>query len=165
MNKTVNNEQQEHIQKCRELIQSQKTLLLSTVTDQGKPEASYAPYVRDEQGVFYIYVSDLAVHTKNMLQQGSVSILFIRAENETNNLFARERVVFQCKVDEVQQDDECYEKQLQTMKDKFGETVELLRSLSDFHLLALIPDNGKYIAGFGQAFAINVTDDSLRFDD
>lgn len=160
----VENEQQEYIQKYRELIQSQQILLLSTITDQGEPEASYAPCVRDEHGVFYIYVSDLAAHTNNMLQKGCASILFLREENKTSNQFARERVIFQCKVDEVQQDDARYERQLQIMRDKFGETVELLRRLSDFHLLALIPVNGKYIAGFGQAFAINVIGDSLKFD-
>ena len=165
MNKSVNNEQQELIQNCRELIQSQQTLVLSTVTDQGEPESSYAPYVRDSQGVFYIYVSDLASHTHNMLQKGRASILFIAPEQQAKNLFARERVIFQCRVHEVKQNDERYETQLQIMQDKLGDTVALLRSLSDFHLLALTADNGKYIAGFGQAFVINIAGNSLKFDD
>ena len=151
----------EHTRKCRELILSQQTLLLSTVTEQNEPECSYAPYVRDQQGVFYIYVSELATHTKNMLQKRSASMLFIRPENEVKNLFARERVVYKCVVDEVQSSDEQYHKQLLNMKDKFGETVELLRSLSDFHLLALTPLNGKYIAGFGQAYNIDLTSDRV----
>ena len=44
------------------------------------------------------------------------------------------------------------------MQEKFGETIELLRSLPDFHLLALTPVNGKYVAGFGKAYSINVVD-------
>ena len=153
--------QEDHTSKYRELILSQQTLLLSTVTEQNEPECSYAPYVRDQHGVFYIYVSELAKHTRNMLQKSRASVLFIRPEKEVKNLFARERVVYKCVVDEVKNNDERYDKQLLKMKDKFGETVELLRSLSDFHLLALTPLNGKYIAGFGQAYTIDLTSDRV----
>ena len=123
-----------HLKNYHQLIRQQKTLLLSTVSEQGEPECSYAPYVRDQQGVFYIYVSDLAVHTKNMIHNQKVSILFIGPETETQNLFARERAVFNCSIREIQKTDECFDKQLQQMKQQFGETVDLLRSLSDFHL-------------------------------
>ena len=163
MDKFNNDAQEDHTSKYRELILSQQTLLLSTVTEQGEPECSYAPYVRDQQGVFYIYVSELATHTRNMLQKGRASVLFIRPEQDVNNLFARERVVLNCEVNEVQSNDERYDKLLLKMKEKFGETVDLLCSLSDFHLLALTPLNGKYIAGFGQAFLIDVTSDSVEF--
>ena len=154
--------EEDHTGKYRELILSRQTLLLSTVTEQNEPECSYAPYVRDQHGVFYIYVSELATHTRNMLQKGRASVLFIRPENEVKNLFARERVVFNCEVNEVQSSDERYDKQLLKMKQKFGETVALLRSLPDFHLLALKPLNGKYIAGFGQAYLIDVTSDRVE---
>lgn len=153
-----------HLQNYHQLIQHQKTLLLSTVSEQGEPECSYAPYVRDQQGVFYIYVSDLAVHTKNMMHNQKVSIMFIKPETETQNLFARERAVFYCSIREIQRTDECFDKQLQQLKQQFGETVDLLRSLSDFHLLALTPVDGKYVAGFGQAYKVNTADDSLYFE-
>ncbi|MCW8882038.1 MAG: pyridoxamine 5'-phosphate oxidase family protein, partial [Sedimenticola sp.] len=42
------------------LIASQQTLILSTVNQHQQPEISYAPFVQDEQGVFYIFVSELA---------------------------------------------------------------------------------------------------------
>ena len=165
MNKISKQEQEQLNQNCHDLIQSQQTLLLSTVTAQGEPESSYAPYVRDSQGVFYIYVSELAAHTKHMLLKRSASILFIQPEKETKNLFARERVTFDCTVSEIKKLDESYNEQLQIMKQQFGETVDLLRSLNDFHLLALTPIKGRYIAGFGKAFFINTTDGTLNFND
>jgi putative heme iron utilization protein len=112
--------------------------------------------------VFYIYVSELAAHTKNMLHNNRVSVLFIMPESETQNLFARERIVFDCTISEIQQDDEIYETQLQAMQEKFGETVALLRNLTDFYLLALTPVTGKYIAGFGKAFEINIEKGQLK---
>lgn len=146
-----------------QLLQSQKTLLLSTVSNQDFPEISYAPYVKDQQGVFYIYVSDLAAHTENLLDNGFASIMFIRNEEQSPNLFARERAIFTCTVSEISKDTECYEKQIEAMKQQLGETVNLLASLPDFHLLALKPVEGRYIAGFGRAFKINMEDYTLSF--
>jgi len=37
----------------------------------------------------------------------------------------------------------------------------VLRTLSDFHLFALHPENGRFVVGFGQAFTINVIDGTL----
>jgi putative heme iron utilization protein len=144
------------------LIASQQTLLLSTASANGIPDISYAPFVRDYAGLFYIYVSDMACHTANLLNNPKASILFIRPESETSNLFARERVVLSCSVKEIIRDNEIYTNRIQAMLDKFGEVVSVLRSLSDFHLLALRPESGRYVIGFGRAFTINLSDGTLR---
>ena len=52
---------------------------------------------------------------------------------------------------------------LDKMSDELGETMSLLRSLPDFHLLQLIADKGRFIAGFGQAFTININKNELEF--
>ncbi len=163
MSEMDKNAQDQANQQYQKLIQDQQTVLLSTVSIQGQPECSYAPYVRDAQGSFYIFVSELARHTKNMLQNERASVLFIQNEKEANNLFARERAVFDCTISEIQQQDESYNTQLDKMTDELGETIGLLRSLPDFHLLKLSPVKGRYIAGFGQAFMINTADDVLEF--
>jgi putative heme iron utilization protein len=36
-----------------------------------------------------------------------------------------------------------------------------LNKLADFHLFALCPENGCYIMGFGQAYAINIKDGNV----
>lgn len=163
MSNAEKSEQEQTRQNYQKLIQDQKTLLLSTVSAEGEPECSYAPYIRDTQGAFYILVSELANHTKNMLQKNRASVMFIQNEKDANNLFARERAVFDCAVSEIQQEDESYNSQLDKMTDVLGETVGLLRSLPDFHLLQLTAVNGRYIAGFGQAFMINTKEDKLEF--
>lgn len=154
-------EQEEFVENYQQLIQNQQTLILATVSSQGEPESSYAPYVKGDDNVFYIFVSELATHTKHMMESARVSVLFIQPEQGTKNFFARERVVFNCAVTEVRQDDALYNQLLDEMNNQFGETVGLLRSLSDFHLLALTPSKGKYVAGFGKAFSINMADGSL----
>ncbi len=157
------NAQEQANQKYKKLVQDLQTLLLSTVSIQGEPECSYAPYVRDEQGLFYIFVSELASHAQNMLQTQRASIMFIQNEKNANNIFARERVIFNCSINEIQKQDEKYPVFLDKMSDELGETMSLLRGLPDFHLLQLSPTKGRYIAGFGQAFNIDINDDKLEF--
>ncbi len=154
MNQSAQQKQQSD--NANQLIQKYQTLLISTVSAKGQPECSYAPYVRDQQGVFYIFVSELASHTQNMLDTLQASVMFIQPEQLAQNIFARERVVFECSVQEIQRNESNFDGSLQAMKENFGETIDLLRNLNDFHLLALTPLNGKYVIGFGQAFAINV---------
>ncbi|PPK72852.1 hypothetical protein B0F88_103290 [Methylobacter tundripaludum] len=149
-------------QRYQELMASQQTLLLSTASANGVPDISYAPFVRDDEGVFYIYVSEMACHTVNLLNNPQASILFIRPESESPNLFARERAVLSCSVSEISRDDVIYADRIQALQDKFGEVVSVLGSLPDFHLFALRPENGRYIIGFGRAFSINMNDGSLR---
>ncbi|MBF0276388.1 MAG: pyridoxamine 5'-phosphate oxidase family protein [SAR324 cluster bacterium] len=153
-----------------ELLASEQTLLLSTVSEEGFPQISYAPCVRGQDGTFYIYISELAGHTANLMKNPQASIMFIRAESESNNLFARERAVFECSVSEIMRGEENYQKQLQHLEEKFGGVIKVLRGLADFHLFALKPENGRFVAGFGKAFSIEtksgrlepITADQLR---
>jgi len=162
MSEISNQELEDLTKRYLELMATQQTLLLSTASANGVPDISYAPFVRDDAGVFYIYVSEMACHTVNLLNNPQASILFIRPESESPNLFARERAVLSCSVTEIIRDDAIYADRIQALQDKFGEVVSVLRSLSDFHLFALRPENGRYVIGFGRAFSINVSDGSLR---
>ncbi len=161
MNKNKTENHTSIAEDLHELMSAQQTLLLSTATTSGVPDLSYAPFVRDHTGRFYIFVSELAGHTANLLANPQASVMFIGIESESRNLFARERAVFACHVCEIAGDEPVYGVQLQALQDKFGEVVGVLRSLRDFHLFALIPENGRYVAGFGRAYTINVSDNTL----
>ena len=139
----------------QQLIMSHKTLTLSTLSVEGYPEISYTPYIRDEDGVFYIFVSELAHHTPNLQANPKCSILFAAPESETRNLFARERAFFNCDVEELPRGTENCDILLDKIQKTFGNTVELLRGLPDFHLFALKPMRGQYTIGFGKAFTIH----------
>jgi putative heme iron utilization protein len=139
----------------QELLASQQTILLSTASGNGVPDLSVAPFVRDQTGCFYIFISELATHTANLLNNPQASVMFIRPESESNNLFARERAVFNCNARKIERSEPLYTIQLKAFQDKFGEVVSLLQTLTDFHLFALCPESGRYIMGFGQAYMIN----------
>ncbi|WP_430460640.1 HugZ family protein [Thalassolituus sp. LLYu03] len=118
-----------------------------------EPESSYAPVLQHDD-CFYIYVSALALHTRNLLQYKTASLLFIEDEAQAQNLFARRRVTLQVSAQEVARDSEQWQILLQAMQDKHGKMVGLLRTLNDFHLLKLTPVSGGYTAGFGKAYRL-----------
>jgi hypothetical protein len=139
----------------RTLIANSQSLIIASSSELGAAEVSYAPFLA-YQNTFYIYVSQLARHTGNMLRQRQASIMFIEPESEAVNPFARRRLVFECTVGEIDKLQAAYAQLLDRLQDRFGETVTVLRSLTDFHLLALTPLRGQYVAGFGKAFSIDV---------
>lgn len=136
------------------LRQRHQTLLLSSLND-SVPELSYAPYCCDEKGNFYIYISQLASHTNNLIQHQECSVMFIAEEQSSRNLFARERLSFSCRAELIATEHSDYQQRLEQLEQQFGEVIKLLRTLPDFCLFCLRPLEGRYVAGFGRAYLID----------
>ena len=143
--------------------QSVKTLQLATLTAEGKPNASYSPFVIDEQGNFYIFVSQLASHTQDLLANPQASILLIQDEAQTKQIFSRRRINYQCDVEVVSDESTEYVPMLDALENRFGKIVELLRTLPDFILFRLKPTQGQYVKGFGKAYKL-VGDGLLKLE-
>ncbi|MDX5333504.1 MAG: pyridoxamine 5'-phosphate oxidase family protein [Gammaproteobacteria bacterium] len=131
-----------------------QSLILATADGQGSLLASYAPYVRDPQGGFCIFVSELAEHTGNLLARGEASVLFIESEADTRQVFARRRASFRCQVAELPRGTEEADAILARFAGRFGEIMGLLSGLGDFRLLRLTPVEGRFVIGFGQAYRL-----------
>ncbi|WP_415902962.1 HugZ family protein [Neptuniibacter sp. QD29_5] len=155
-------EQQEVEEACKLLQQSKKTLLLSTLSTEGFPEISYAPYMKDQEGDFYIFVSELAAHTQSLLANNECSVMFIADEEQSQNLFARERLIYSCLSERVDSEDPAYQSLLDGLEEKFGNVVGMLRTLPDFHLFRLKPQQGRYVVGFGKAYVVDPSSGSLE---
>ena len=132
-----------------------QTLQLATVAPSGEPEASYAPYLYQD-GSYYIFISELASHTQNLLHNPQVSIMLIESEADARNPFARKRFTAQCLTVEINREADNYEPILDQLEQRFGSTVGMLRTLPDFHLFELQPQQGRLVIGFGKAFELDV---------
>ncbi len=135
-------------------LRADRDSLILATSDGGDPDASYAPFVLDDDLAACIFVSELARHTRNLLRQRRAGVLFIEEENEARNPFARRRLALHCRVDEIARDSQQGERLLDRMQQRFGNTVELLRGLPDFHLLRLDVIDGSYVRGFAQAYPV-----------
>jgi putative heme iron utilization protein len=137
-----------------EFKSSVKTLSLSTLTEEAKPNISYAPFIEDENGIFYLFLSQLASHTQDLLTHPLASVLLMQDEQDTRQLFARQRISYQCLVEVVEKDDGKYSQLLKQFESRFGSIMELLNSLPDFILFRLTPQQGRYVMGFGKAYTL-----------
>ena len=132
-----------------------RSLQLSTIRKSGRPESSFAPFVVDQKNHYYIFISLLASHTKNLLNDGRVGIMFIEAEEKAENIFSRKRVTFDCDAEFVGCDSEEWKKIIPLFDEIGGELMQTLRLLSDFRLVRLIPISGLFVKGFGKAYKIS----------
>lgn len=129
-----------------------QTLVLGTL-EEDLPQVSYSPFV-EHDGALYIYVSELAAHTRQVLSAGRCAVLLVEDEQASRNLFARRRISYQCRANEVSQQSETGQQVLAGMRARFGNIMEVLMTLQDFHLIRLEIEKGAYVAGFGKAFTV-----------
>lgn len=142
------------IQEFRDL---QKTLQLGTVDKEGKPHTSYAPFAFSEQG-YYILVSDLATHGQNLKFTKAVSIMMIEDESAARSIFARRRLSFDTQAQWIERESPHWDRAIETLRSRLGETIDNLSQLGDFNLYRLNPLIGRYVKGFGQAFDVTGED-------
>ncbi|WP_293267467.1 pyridoxamine 5'-phosphate oxidase family protein [Neptunomonas sp.] len=138
---------------CMELLHSYNTLQLATVDANGLPHISYAPFIRQDTN-FFIFVSQLAGHTQRLKESTNASVMVIKDEAGSRNLFARERFVADVVASTVEPAE--IKSILDAMEITLGNTVALLRSLPDFILFRLTVTKAKYIAGFGKAYQVDL---------
>ena len=131
------------------------SIIISTVNKQGIPNASYAPFIMDDDKNIYIYVSGLATHTQNIHDHPFVSVLFIEDEAKTQQIFARRRLNFDCTANLIARETEKWQEVVDKFEIRFGELITTLRSLPDFRILQLTPNTGRFVIGFGAAYNIN----------
>lgn len=132
----------------------QRSVLMATVSADGEPEASYAPYLFEPDGTFYVFLSELARHARNLLAEPRVSLLFVEPENEARQIFARQRLSYACVATPVPLEATEWEAVIGRFEQRFGPVVAMLRGLSDFRLFRLEVRRATYVRGFGQAYSL-----------
>ena len=132
------------------------SLMLSTVDGAGFPHASYAPFLCNDEREFFMLVSELSQHARNLQSAPKAAIMLIEDEQDAAEIFARDRLMYDCKVDFITKEDTRYGLLIQDFRVKFGELIDMLSQLSDFKLVKLTPFSGRFVVGFGAAFEIDI---------
>ena len=160
----------ESLQHITRLQQESQSLMLATQASNHEPHISYAPFVENE-GVFYIFVSGLAAHTKHLLEHRRGQVMLIDDESKSRNIFARIRLIYDVEAHVLARTHEQFNEVGQAMRERHGSTVEVLMSLNDFVMFALKPQKGTLVTGFGQAYvfepgalaeAVQLTDKNIE---
>ncbi len=137
-----------------DLLENYQSVVLGSISENGYPFSSYAPCYYNGENI-YIFISDIATHSKNIQSTNKASALFIEDETLSKNIFARKRISLQCDVKIIPRDDSSFTSIMDAFisKHECG-TLSMLMGMSDFNLYALTPIYGEATFGFGEAYNI-----------
>lgn len=146
----LNNKVQQEI---IDFVNDRKSLQLSSLLADGTgPYSSYAPFAVGDD-CLYILISEIAIHASNLLANGSASVLIIEDEDTAQELFARKRVNYQVDAKHIVTDEDEWNIGIAALAQRHGTRIDSLSQLEDFKLFRLTPKTGRYVKGFGKAFA------------
>jgi len=140
-------------QACEALKQRMSTLQLATLDENNEPHCGYTPFIYDGVDLI-VFISQLAVHTRDLLVNPTLGAMLIDDEQNSNNLFARCRMRYQCKAEVIQPEEAQYNALLDRYQERHGKVVNLIRQLPDFVLFRLVPTSGLFVVGFGEAYRV-----------
>lgn len=136
----------------KNLINNQKSLMISSLNENKLPEISYAPFVMIDKDI-YVYLSRAANHYYNLANDKHCSVMIIEDEKDSKTIFARKRVSFECEATKLENVDETIYNKFDEVHDK--SMMMVLKTL-DFDIFKLNIKSGRLVKGFGQAFDINI---------
>lgn len=135
------------------LKQDVQSVLLATTDARGEPHNGYTPVVFD--GVdMVIFVSQLALHTRDMLVQPRVSAMLIADESNSSQIHARTRLTCQCLAQVIERSDAAFDPLFDRLRERHGKMLELLGQLPDFVMFRLVPHHCQFVMGFGRAYSV-----------
>lgn len=129
--------------------ESFKSIILSTITPDSAPYASYAPMIKWESNYYFI-ISKIAQHYSNLSHNPIASILMIEDESQAKNVFFRKRLSYLVDVEMGIDSSDVKNEFIKV----FGDIVHTLFKM-DFVIVKCQIRNGNIIVGPGQAFMID----------
>lgn len=127
-----------------------RSLIISSISSQGEPLTSYAPFVK-EGNDYFISISSNLPHFKNMQETKKAHILIIEDEATAEHIYARKRLYFSALCEVVEQGSE----EVYKLFDKrYGDSLSFLRSMKDFKIIKLTPGEKSLVLGFGAAYTM-----------
>ena len=146
-----------------ELLANAQTILISVSAADTEPQIGSSPFIRDGEGHFYIYTSDLSAHVQELLKGANARFLIIADESKSQNIWARVRLNFNADYHIIERNSPEFKQTIPMMEDALGATMSLIKSFKDFHLIKITPTTGTLVTGFASAY--NITGPSFKIGD
>jgi putative heme iron utilization protein len=151
-------ERDEVLQQLGRLISEQRWAALATVDEKGHPQASMVAYV-PEPGFsgFLLHLSQLAAHTRNVLENPRASLAIAEPDNKECDPQTLARVSLSGTIQTIERGSDEYSKGKQRYLTRLPDAEQLF-ALGDFVLLRLQPLSVRFVGGFGRAFSFSGSD-------
>ncbi len=136
------------------LIRQQRWAGLATVDHEDQPLATMVAYAyAADFSTFYIHISKLSQHTRNILENAKISLVITETDNGEGDPQTFARVSISGEIEVVERNSLAYESIKQTYLNHLP-TAEPLFGFSDFVLCQLKPKSLRFVGGFAQAHSL-----------
>jgi heme iron utilization protein len=136
------------------VIRATRIASLGTLHE-GQPNLAMAAFVAAKDfSAFYIHVSRLGKHTRDMENDPRVNLLIAETDDHRADPQTLVRVSIQGTAEVVSRNTPEYTQIKEMYLERFPE-AEPLFSLGDFNLWKITPGSGRFVAGFARAFNID----------
>ncbi|MDO6461802.1 pyridoxamine 5'-phosphate oxidase family protein [Granulosicoccaceae sp. 1_MG-2023] len=136
------------------LAEQSGVVYLATEGEDG-PLASYAPFVRDQDGALLILISALAGHHRNLRRHPRAGVLITENAAQAANVFALRRLQLDVRAEPLARDEVPRDAAVAALRTRFGKFVDTLDGLGDFTVFRLWPVSGSYVRGFAQTWRLS----------
>lgn len=148
---------EERLAAIRSLLTSRRVLGLAATID-GEPAASLLPFaIAPDFGAVYVQASQLARHTRALTPGARVSLLVHGLDTADVDPLQIERLTMQATVDPLERGTDAFARAAELFVARFPSAAVTLE-FADFGLFALRFRDGRYVAGFAQAFDVEPAD-------
>jgi len=135
------------------LLRQSPVGVLAVLVD-GKPYQGLVPFVFDEaHPAFLIHVSSLARHTRGLKPGAPFSLMIHGVPQDP---LQTPRASFSGTVEVLQKGSEPYMDARRRYLARFP-SAEITFTLGDFHLMRLVPEEVRFVAGFARAYSLTST--------
>ena len=125
-----------------------QSVMISSLTKENEPFASYTPYVKVENS-YYVIMSKIAQHYENVMHHPLMTIMFLEDESSAHNIFFRKRLTYVVETSITE------DANIKTaFINRFGGFVERLFQM-DFVMVKCVIKQGHFIIGPGQAYHVD----------
>jgi hypothetical protein len=138
-------------QQLARLIRTTRIAALGTL-HKGQPNLAMVAYAfAGDFSAFYIYVSRLGKHTRDMEIDPHVSLLIAETDDGRPDPQTLARVSIQGTAETLPREAPDYSQVKTIYLNRFPESEQLF-NLGDFNLWTITPTGGRFVAGFARAF-------------
>ena len=141
------------------LIRNTRVAALGT-SHEGAPNLAMVAFAfADDFSAFYIHVSKLGKHTRDMESDSRVSLLLTETDDGRTDPQTLARLTIQGMAEILPRTDSHHAQAKHNYLARFPEAEQFF-SLGDFNLWCISPKAGRFVAGFAQAF--NILPETLK---
>ena len=132
------------------------SIFIASLDKNGYAICSYAPLIQ-LNGKLYIYISEVAEHYSSIKANPSkIEVMFLEDECKAKSVILRKRLKYRANARFIERDSQEFNQAIDSLESSMGGAggIKTIKKWSDFHLIEIELQKGRFVKGFGQAYDI-----------